>query len=272
MLLDAGVSITEGILHDECVLANRRFLLAHRERRPYIILKWAQTRDGFMAPPTKEPIRISSARSQQLLHYWRGQEMAIAVGCETVRTDNPRLTARHLELYHERELPPHQPTRVIVGLAGRLADDRALWEPDAPTIIFSPTEASQTPPPLGTIALQYTAKKPLIPQLCHALYDQQLLSLIVEGGAHTLQGFIDADLWDEIRVFTAPCTFASGLAAPILPSPPQWMTTSGPDTVELLAHPKLASRLGIAESSIIPLLASVVPPQHYRQPMHSESE
>lgn len=272
MLRDAGVSVTEGILHDECVLANHRFLLAHRELRPYIILKWAQTQNGFMAPPHGERTPISSVHSQQLLHYWRGQEMAIAVGRKTVDIDDPRLTARHLQLYHEYELPPRQPTRVIVGYTGPLLRDRVIWEPDAPTIVFSPIEEPLAFQPTRTLAVQCTTKKPLIPQLCRILYDQQLLSLIVEGGPHTLQSFIEADLWDEIRIFTAPRTFDSGLAAPILPYRAQYSLTSGPDTVELLTHPKLASRLGVAQSATIPLLASAVPSRHYHQPMRCESE
>jgi diaminohydroxyphosphoribosylaminopyrimidine deaminase/5-amino-6-(5-phosphoribosylamino)uracil reductase len=271
-LRNAGVSVTEGLLHDECVLANRRFLLAHRELRPYIILKWAQTQNGFMAPASGEPTQISSMRSQQLLHYWRGQEMAIAVGSETVRTDNPRLTARHLELYRENELPPNQPTRIVLGNAGRLPEDRAIWKPDATTIIFSSAEEPSKTYPSRTVILQCPTNEPFIPQLCRALYDQQLLSLIVEGGPRTIQSFIDADLWDEIRVFTAPCTFSSGLAAPIPPHTAQVTLTSGLDTLELIAHPKLASRLSIAESSINPLLASAVPPRHYHQPEHSQSE
>jgi len=272
MLRDAGVMVTEGMLHDECVLTNRRFILAHKERRPYIILKWAQTHNGFIAPLNKLPIQVSSFRSKQLLHYWRGQEMSIAVGRETVRSDNPSLTARHLELYGEGELPPHQPTRVVVGHASELPDDRRLWSPDAPTIVFSSTKHSLSALPSSVIALPFVTKEPLLPQLCRALYQHQLLSLIVEGGQRTLQRFIEADLWDEMRIFTAPVNWESGITAPIPPHHPQWSTTSGPDTVELLAHPLLASRLGIANSAIIPLLASAVPPRHYHQPIRSQSQ
>jgi diaminohydroxyphosphoribosylaminopyrimidine deaminase/5-amino-6-(5-phosphoribosylamino)uracil reductase len=271
-LRNAGVSVTEGVLHDECVRLNKRFILTHKERRPYIILKWAQTRNRLVAPSNRERTQITSSYSQQLLHYWRGQEMSIAVGCETVRVDNPRLTVRHDELYCEYERPPHQPTRVVIGNAQRLSRDRALWEPDAPTIVFTPADEPLTLGQPSITVVRYGSAEPFIPQVCCALYERHILSMLVEGGPRTLQGFIDADLWDEIRIFTAPCTFASGVAAPITPHPPQWITTSGPDTLELLAHPKLASRLGIAETRIVPLLASSVPPRHYDQTTQCQSD
>ncbi len=272
MLRDAGVSVTESVLHDECVVANRRFILAHKEMRPYIILKWAETSNGFFAQPNKQPIQISSFHSQQLLHYWRGQEMSIAVGRETVLTDNPSLTVRHLQLYEQYELPPRQPSRIIIGRAGGLPDDRALWNADAQTIAFLSPKDSLTNLKKGVLALPLTIEEPFLIQLCRALYQHQLLSLIVEGGARTLQSFIDSDLWDEMRIFTAPMKFSSGLPAPTLQHRPKWTTTSGPDSVKMLAHPSLAARLGIAESAIIPLLASAVPTRHYHQPTHSELE
>lgn len=259
-LRDAGVEVTEGVLHDECVLANSRFILAHKMQRPYIILKWAQTHNGLLGPASGEPTPISSAYSQALLHYWRGKEMAIAVGSTTARTDDPSLTARHLDFYCDHELPAHQPTRVIIGDGSHLPEHLSLWTPDAPTIIFIPAQAPRNTTTHHPIVWRYDPGQPLIPQVCRALYEHQLLSIIVEGGAVTLQNFIDADLWDESRVFTAPFSFPTGRAAPPLPRPTQLITTCGPDTLELAAHPQLAARLGIHDSSITPLLASAIRP------------
>jgi diaminohydroxyphosphoribosylaminopyrimidine deaminase/5-amino-6-(5-phosphoribosylamino)uracil reductase len=265
-LQDAGVDVTEGVLHDECVVANSRFILAHKMRRPYIILKWAQTSNGLLAPPSGEPTPISSAYSQALLHYWRGQEMAIAVGSNTARVDNPSLTARHLNVYRNDELPPRQPTRVIIGDASRLPENLALWTPDAPTMVFFPAQGPHNINTHNARVWHYDPGQSLVTQVCRALYEQRLLSVIVEGGAVTLQSFIDADLWDEIRVFSAPFSFPSGKAAPLLPHRPHLVTTSGPDTLELIAHPQLASRLGIQDCSITPLLASAIQPLSLRPP------
>ncbi|MFN5062870.1 MAG: bifunctional diaminohydroxyphosphoribosylaminopyrimidine deaminase/5-amino-6-(5-phosphoribosylamino)uracil reductase RibD [Pseudomonadota bacterium] len=259
-LRSAGLEVIEGILHDACVLANSRFILSHRLHRPYIILKWAQTQNGLVAPLSREPVTISSELSQNLVHYWRGQEMAIAVGNATARGDNPRLTVRRSNLYRQHELPPQQPTRVVIGNAQRLPSSLALWQTDAPTLVFSPsgTPYRRTEPHISVEP--YDPDSPLAMQVCNALYRKQILSIIIEGGTATLNQFIEADLWDEIRVFTSPAKFPAGLAAPGLPNNPQLTTTVGSDTLQMLVHPALSARLGVAESSISSLISSALKP------------
>lgn len=260
-LRDAGIEVVEGVLHDECILANSRFILAHRMQRPYIILKWAQTANGFIAPPGGEPTAISSAQSRQLLHYWRGQEMAIAVGNNTARLDNPQLTVRHVELYRDDELPPLHPARVVIGDVTHLPAHLALWNSATPTIAFAPITSPEKPTLRHVSVCDYDAARPLLPQLCRTLYERQILSVLVEGGAATLQSFIEADLWDEIRVFSSPTSWPSGQRAPTLPHAACVVTTtSGPDTLELVAHPHLAARVGVRDSSLTPLLLSATQP------------
>jgi len=259
-LREAGVAVTERILHDDCVLANSRFILAHRMQRPYIILKWAQSSDGYIAPKDRQCVQISSPQSQQLLHYWRGQEMAIAVGNTTARRDNPLLTVRHLELYKDTELPPQQPTRVVIGDATRLPDHLALWNSPTPTMIFVPYGRSSPTRGATVTTSYYHEGQDLLPQICKALYDQRILSLIVEGGAVTLQHFLDADLWDEIRIFTAPIQLGSGVPAPRIPCVALSTTTSGADTLQICAHPSLAMRLDIERESLTTLVRSAANP------------
>jgi diaminohydroxyphosphoribosylaminopyrimidine deaminase/5-amino-6-(5-phosphoribosylamino)uracil reductase len=260
-LREAGVAVTEGILHDDCVLANSRFILAHRIQRPYVILKWAQSSDGFIAPADGQRVQISSPQSQQLLHYWRGQEMAIAVGSTTARRDNPLLTARHLELYQDNELPPKQPTRVVIGNATRLPSGLSLWSAPTPTMIFIPYDCSP-PTQDETVTTHYYHKdQSLLPQICRTLYDNQILSLIVEGGAVTLQHLLDTDLWDEIRVFTAPIKLGSGTRAPHITGPATIANTSGADALQIYTHPSLAERLGVHRASVKPLAESAANPR-----------
>lgn len=252
-LKDAGIEVREGLLHDECVIANSRFILAHKLRRPYIILKWAQTSDQFIAPNCRVTKQISCPYSQQLLHYWRGAEMAIAVGSNTAREDNPRLTARQLTLYNQNELPPKQPIRVMIGDGSLLPRQLHIFEPDAATILFIPNTKEVAPTPANINIFKYDPSQLLLPQICHTLYEQQILSIIIEGGAHTLKGFIESDLWDEARVFTAPSSFGSGVKAPELNYTPDQISQSGIDTLSITFNPKLASRLGIDQSSIMQL-------------------
>ena len=181
--------------------------------------------------------------------------MAIAVGSTTARVDNPRLTARHLDLYQKDELPPQQPTRVIIGNASLLPETLEIWKPAAPTIGFVPRESIIPKHERLWKACEYDPAKPLLPQICVSLYEQQILSLIVEGGALTLQHFLDAGLWDEIRLLRTPTNFGSGIKAPQEKSTARYTTAQhlatecGGDQLLIFTHPELAVRLGIGEAA-----------------------
>ena len=166
-LQDAGIDVTVGVLEKECQWLNRRFFTYHREHRPYIILKWAQTANGFIDDHGKA-LQISNEQTQMLSHQLRAEEDAILVGHTTDAREHPQLTVRH---WHGPN-----PKRIV------LTHDRPL------------------------------------PQLMEDLYQHVIQSLIVEGGRQTLESFIAAGLWDEIRVETAPITVTDGTKAPQLPA------------------------------------------------------
>lgn len=166
-LQEAGIEVTVGVLEKECKWLNRRFFTYHREHRPYIILKWAQTANGFIDDHFK-PLLISNEQTQMLSHQLRAEEDAILVGHTTYDRDQPQLTVRH---WHGPN-----PKRIV------LTHDRP------------------------------------IAQLMDDLYQHGIQSLIVEGGRQTHESFIEAGLWDEIRVETAPLTVTDGTPAPKLPA------------------------------------------------------
>jgi diaminohydroxyphosphoribosylaminopyrimidine deaminase/5-amino-6-(5-phosphoribosylamino)uracil reductase len=246
-LIEAGVEVIEDVRHDECVLINKRFMLAHRFKRPYIILKWAQTEDGYIAPAGGTRTQISSHNSQLLVHHWRGQEMAIAVGTRTAQSDNPLLTVRHTELFLPHELPIIHPVRVILGEGSKLPGNLALFDGSSETILFSSQSDFHPPSTQGIRVLPVSHGRPLLPQVCRALYESSVLSLLVEGGTQTLQHFIESDLWDEARVFVAPLRFGSGIAAPTIPASPRAVVKSGPDILRTYNHPELPERLNLRE-------------------------
>lgn len=189
-LMEAGCTVTMGILEEECRNSNRRFFTYHQKKRPFIILKWAETAGGFIAPKERnaqKPVWITNEYSRQLVHKWRSEEQAIVVGGQTVLADNPSLTTRSWE--------GKSPLRVILDSKGTLPKDLAVFDSNATSIFLSTTNPQD---------------------ICDRLYEKGIQSAIIEGGAKTLQSFIDANLWDSARVFIGKTTFGEGIAAPIL--------------------------------------------------------
>ena len=192
-LQQAGREVIVGVLEAESQALNKRFFTFHAQKRPYIILKWAQTRDGFIAPlqqTQQAPVWISNAFSQQLTHLWRAQEGAILVGKHTVEKDNPSLTTRHWV--------GNNPLRLVIDNNNSLSKNLAIFQGD-PTMVLTISPTPSMPK-----------------QVCNYLYEQQVQSLIVEGGAQVLQQFIDEGLWDEARIFVGDTRFSEGLSAPQL--------------------------------------------------------
>tara|TARA_R110002020_G_scaffold454448_2_gene670049 strand:- start:3303 stop:4334 length:1032 start_codon:yes stop_codon:yes gene_type:complete len=207
-LLDAGCEVMVGVLEKECQDLNSRFFTFHQKKRPYIILKWAQTADGFIAPKQRDeakPVWITNNFSRQLTHKWRTEEQAILIGTATAIADNPSLTARDWQGF--------SPTRIVIDRTLRIPPSSAVFNDKAKTIVFS-EKRPDSEYKNEVITLDFSKNLPR--QICDQLYKQELQSLIIEGGTKTLQSFIDASLWDEARVFTGNNYFNDGVKAPVL--------------------------------------------------------
>ena len=196
-LRENGCEVTVGILEKECKEHHKRFFTFHHKKRPYIILKWAESDDGFLAPLEKleqKPVWITNAQSRQLVHKWRAEEQAILVGANTVLDDNPSLTTRDVE--------GRNPVRVVVDTYGNLSKDFSVFNDASKTILISKSDLD--------------VNSSLSQQICKILYKQDINSVIVEGGSKTLQLFINEDLWDEARVFTGKVILDNGVKVPKL--------------------------------------------------------
>lgn len=196
-LKDSGCQVTVGILENECRKHHKRFFTFHNKKRPYIILKWAESNDGFIAPETKnekKPVWITNVFSRQLVHKWRTEEQAILVGTRTVLEDNPELTAR--------DWIGENPMRVVIDKTNKLPKTSSIFNTEAKTISITQNDINFS--------------KHVANQICNLLFENDINSVIIEGGAITLQSFIDANLWDEARVFTGSVLMKSGTKAPFL--------------------------------------------------------
>ncbi len=204
-LRNAGIEVHTDVLPEACKTANKRFFTFHQEKRPYIILKWAQTADKYIAPIPSQPLRISSTLSEQLVHQWRTQESAILVGKNTALIDNPQLTAR---LWQGKN-----PTRIVIDERLELPVTHHLFNNEVKTIVFN---GVKTAIENTTTFVQLDFDEFLPHYILYQLYLQDIQSVLIEGGAATLNTFIQAGLWDEARIFTSQSVLKTGLATPIL--------------------------------------------------------
>lgn len=214
MLKNAGVEVVTGVLEEESRQVNRRFFTFHEQKRPYIILKWAQTRDGFLdfnreATKNNRPNWITNNQSLRLVHAWRSKEPSIIVGSTTALKDNPSLTVRNWAGNH--------PTRIVLDRQNSLPNSLSLFDGTAPTLLFTTKTCSKK-----TSAEQIIIEEINNPinTIVNTLYKKGIQSIIVEGGAKLLQAFVDKGLWDEARVFTGQRWFEDGVKAPIIKSLP----------------------------------------------------
>ena len=201
-LREAGISVTEHILEQECDFINRRFMTFHSSNRPYIILKWAQTVDGIFAPDDQRQLWLTNEYSQKLVHRWRTEEDAILIGTRTALIDDPQLTARHWQ--------GRNPIRVLIDMDLKLPLGHRIYDEQALTIVYNESKQALE---AGTLYIK-VGRDDLPRQILSDLYHRKVQSLIIEGGAYTLNQFIAAGLWDEARIFTTPVTLSSGIAAP----------------------------------------------------------
>ena len=226
LLKDAGIDVELGLLEKEGRWLNRRFFHFHEAKRPYVILKWAQSANGFMAPVDGSRLQLSNELSQRLVHRWRTEEAAIMVGYNTALADDPQLTARLWD--------GPQPLRIVLDRALQLPRTHSLFDGKVPTWVLNEKTMGQEE---NLNFQQLASGEQLLPQLMQLLYDAGKQSLIVEGGAALLKSFINAGLWDEARVFHTPVTMGDGIAAPLLThSNMVYATAVGTDQLQLLQH------------------------------------
>lgn len=205
-LKDSGVNVTFGILEKEGNELNKRFFTFHRKNRPYIILKWAESADGFISPKNKteqKPVWISNEYSRQLVHKWRSEEQAILVGTQTIIDDNPSLTVR--------DWVGKNPIRVVIDKENAIDLSSNVFDNKAKTIVFSNKEVTSNSDKIQTIKIDFDTNS--TQEIVKKLYNNNIQSIIIEGGRKTLQSFIDTNLWDEARVFIGEINLKEGTKA-----------------------------------------------------------
>tara|TARA_R110001632_G_scaffold43376_6_gene110095 strand:+ start:97322 stop:98356 length:1035 start_codon:yes stop_codon:yes gene_type:complete len=207
LLKNAGCDVIVGILENECKEHHRRFFTFHNKKRPYIILKWAETNDGFIAPKTRNeqvPVWITNESSRQLVHKWRSEEQAILVGTTTVLHDNPSLNVR--------DWKGESPVRIVIDKALKIPTDLNVYDTSIKTIFITEKESNNRK---NIFFEKIDFSNFVASQICDVLFKHKIQSVIIEGGATTLQTFIDENLWDEARIFKSKMNFTNGVKAPV---------------------------------------------------------
>lgn len=211
-LKDSGKNVIVGVLEKECQELNKRFFTFHQKKRPYVILKWAESNDGYIAPDKilrqaqndNRPVWITNKYSRQLVHKWRTEEQAILVGTQTVLDDNPMLDAR--------DFFGNNPIRIAIDRNNKIPEDFNIKNGKEKTLVF-----------LDSIFLtensKYSQKKAIfdthfLKNLVSELFKENIQSVIIEGGSKTLSSFINENLWDEARVFIGNTNVTTGIKAP----------------------------------------------------------
>jgi len=210
-LQNAGIDVTIGVLEKECRTLNKHFFTFHEKKRPFVFLKWAETTNGLIdSDENKEAVTgsnlagvtwISVPEVKSRVHKWRSEHMAILVGRKTVEADNPSLTVR--------EVAGTNPIRVIIDSQAQLTLDYAVFNDEANTIVIN-TKKSE-----NLDGVEYIQLDEINPEtLLNTLYEKGIQSVFIEGGATTLQSFIDVNLWDEACTIVGQGTFEKGTKAP----------------------------------------------------------
>lgn len=213
-LRNAGVEVITGVCREDCESLNRRFFTFHQKKRPYIILKWAQSADGFIALPGPKPVKISNIYTDRLVHHWRSEEAGIMVGKNTALKDDPALTNR---LWTGKS-----PVRMVIDKNLELPDHLKIFNNEVSTIIFNSLKTDKpacAEAPAGKqLNTEWIAisSPDFLQGVLKILYEKNILSVIVEGGAALIQSFIDSGLWDEARVITGEKILEDGLRTPVL--------------------------------------------------------
>jgi diaminohydroxyphosphoribosylaminopyrimidine deaminase/5-amino-6-(5-phosphoribosylamino)uracil reductase len=223
----AGVEVAIGLLKDEADFLNRRFNVFHKHKRPYVLLKWAQSADGFIALSTAEQFWFTNDESKKLTHKWRTEEQAILVGKNTVMVDDCELTSR---LWKGKN-----PTRMVIDKNLELNSAKKIFDTAAETVVFNAVknDSNETN---HFVKLDFS--KSIIPQIFDYCYTVGFQSIIIEGGAFTLQQFLDTNQWDEARIFSTEHILSDGKRAPIISGKIHSTTRIGTDELTIYMNPK----------------------------------
>ncbi len=222
-LQEAGIAVVEGVLDAKAREVNRRFLTFQQKKRPYVILKWAQSLDAYidierMPGDDKKPIWITNELARAVVHRWRSEEQSIMVGTKTVELDNPRLNVR--------DWKGNNPVRVVIDRTLRLGQHSYVFDEEISTIIVMGNNSGSAArrsnflnrPNIEMVAIDFSRE--IEPQILEMLYQRSIQSVIIEGGAQVLDSFISRNLWDEARVFIGRKLFFYGVRAPLLSAKP----------------------------------------------------
>ena len=227
-LIDAGVEVITGVLEKEGRHLNRRFFTSIEKQRPFVILKWAKSRDAFMdidrGAGQKGSHQITGLPAQRLVHQWRSNEDAILVGLNTVKTDNPALTTRLVD--------GKNPIRIVIDPRGELTSEYKVFDSNARLIIFSDIKNKTTD---NSIAQRVFIDLTIDPvgEMLNYLHQEKIRSLIVEGGRFTLSQYLSSDMWDEIRLFTGKDSILFGMPSPTLTIKPTQTQNVGEDILDI---------------------------------------
>ena len=228
-LKENGCNVIVGVLEEDCFELNKRFFTFHTKKRPFIVLKWAETKDGFIdklrtATSDNTPNWISNEYSQQYVHKMRAEEQAILVGTNTALNDNPTLNVRTWTGIN--------PIRIVLDRTSKIPTNYNLLSNGIKTIVFS--EVKHTVDSFGNVIYEIIDFNTKVPeQICEILYNYEIQSVIIEGGKQTLQSFIDANLWDEAYVFVGNIFFKEGLQAPEIHKQPFEIRTIFDDVLKI---------------------------------------
>ena len=203
-LRTSGIEVVTGILEQEGRELNKRFFTFMEKQRPYILLKWAETSDGFIARENHDSKWISNEYSRQLVHKWRAEEDSILIGPMTARHDNPQLNVR--------DWSGRNPVRVVLDRFLRLSDTLHLFDRTQPTLCYNVLKHEEYP----NLTLIRIEEENFIQNMVADLYKRKIQSVLIEGGATTLQLFLDAGLWDEANIFVSDKSFGKGIRSPRL--------------------------------------------------------
>lgn len=230
-LRDAGVEVVSPVIEKECRFLNRRFMSFHELKRPYVILKWAQGKNGVMGD-SKKRLLVSSKAAQKLVHQWRTEEPGIMVGTNTVALDDPSLTARLVK--------GRNPLRIVVDRQLKLKSDLHIFDESAPTVIFTAKSVMDRKKKANIEYETINFNRNVLQQIMVALHKRNILSVMVEGGSQLLQSFIKENLWDEARVFVSAKELDGDVKAPELPIKLANKRCMGKDTMMTFFNARLS--------------------------------
>lgn len=220
-LQEAGISVTYPVLEKACRLLNKRFYCFHEKKRPYVSLKWAQTNNGFISPNSDYknfPFWITNAKTKILTHTWRAQEDAILIGRKTAELDNPNLNCRAVK--------GNNPTRILIDPELKSNYKKNTLNKQSKILILNNISSNKEFYSSAILLENLTPKA-----ILQHLFEQDITSVIIEGGTHTLQQFIDVNLWDEANILLGKNEIKDGLKAPTLPASNFTKTPFGEDHI-----------------------------------------